>query len=100
MHVQYLAHLALPVEPDIPVSELVYEPHKPGYNSIKMVPLQGRYVCIHTITCTILVTFDSLPLSTLSHSTLISFLLIPIHPSCPSPPHHTPPPPLPPHLTV
>ena len=31
----------LPVEPDIPVSELVYEPHKSGHNSVQTVHYKG-----------------------------------------------------------
>jgi len=42
MCMQYLSHLdAFPVEPDIPVSELVYEPHKPGYNGVQRVHYEG-----------------------------------------------------------
>ena len=33
---------AFPVEPDIPVSELVYEPHKPRHNSVESVHYKGE----------------------------------------------------------
>ena len=72
----------LPVEPDIPVSELVYEPHKSGHNSVQTVHYKGEiHEQLQLQSLSLFIPFLSL------HPTLIPFLLIPIHPSSPFQPH-------------